>query len=120
MENKPLKKIFIGTPYGKDKDIQDVVHGLTMRVCVMLAREGYVPMCPIQICHPLVRLDKEAMTFPDEHWVDICNRYMDGCDEMYVLMLNGWQDSPGLKKEVEYAQSIGIPVYYKTVSVAGE
>lgn len=33
------------------------------------------------------------------------------CKKLFVLQLPGWRDSIGVKGEVEYAQSLGIPVY---------
>lgn len=47
-----------------------------------------------------------------EFWWKYNRAMMNAADEVWVLKLDGWEDSAGVQREIEYAQTKGIPVEY--------
>lgn len=50
----------------------------------------------------------------DMYW-PINKAMLDGADAIY--MLDGWEDSPGARKELFYAIKIGLPVMFETSAI---
>jgi len=47
-----------------------------------------------------------------EFWRGQCFPYLDACDSVAVLMLDGYENSVGINAEVDYAKSYGKEVTY--------
>lgn len=81
---------------------------------------GYLQKCflgdivffsPIAHSHPIAQhLPKEDNTF--EFWVENIDEHIitDIMDEVWVVMLDGWMDSKGVRHEIELANSLSKPV----------
>jgi hypothetical protein len=67
--------------------------------------EGFVLYSPITHCHPMARKFKMPKDF--QFWRDFNHRMIDNCTEMVVLQLPGWEDSKGVKDEMEYCEISG-------------
>lgn len=52
----------------------------------------------------------KRMTHDD--WLHVDMRILARCDEVHVLMLEGWEQSKGVEKEVALAERIGLPIKY--------
>lgn len=76
-----------------------------------LIKEGHFVYSPISMCHPIARCVDLPTGF--EYWEAFDYKMIDVCDCMVVLCLKGWQQSKGVIKEIRYAQSKGIPIYYR-------
>jgi len=75
-----------------------------------LMRAGYIVISPIAHSHNIASLcqfDKQWQ-FWSKQDLEILSR----CDEMFVLRLDGWQKSEGIKAEIEFAYDMGIPIRY--------
>ncbi len=46
------------------------------------------------------------------YWGDYSKNLIDRCDAVYVIMLDGWEDSVGVKEEIAYAKKYDISVIY--------
>ena len=74
-----------------------------------MLRAGQVVFSPIVHSHPLV----EYGLPPDWDFWQRCDReHLQHCDEVFVLMLDGWRDSAGVQAEVRLAEELGKPVSY--------
>ena len=49
-------------------------------------------------------------------WQRHDRRYLEVCDEVVVLMLDGWQESVGIQAEVAIAREFGKPVTFLSAS----
>ena len=47
-----------------------------------------------------------------DYWKDYCFSFIDRSDIFCVIMLDGWQESVGVKEELEYAKSKNIKIIY--------
>lgn len=47
-----------------------------------------------------------------DYWKDYSEVLLSRCDKMIVIMFEGWEQSVGLKAEIEIAKSLNIPIEY--------
>lgn len=47
-----------------------------------------------------------------EFWWDYNKQMLKQSREVWVLMLDGWEDSAGVRREIDYATVLGLPVEY--------
>jgi hypothetical protein len=74
-----------------------------------LLREGHHVYSPVVHCHPLVRYGLSADW---SFWERFDREHLERCDEVVVLMLDGWRESIGLQAELSHAGVLGKPVRY--------
>ena len=53
-----------------------------------------------------------------DFWERIDRAYLARCDEVVVLMLDGWQESTGVRAEIALARDLGKPVRFLGVDEA--
>lgn len=70
----------------------------------------FVIFSPIVHSHPMTR----RHSFPGsiEFWRNHCIRMLTPAKELWVLQLPGWEDSKGVKEEIELAFSMEKPILY--------
>lgn len=78
---------------------------------------GYNVFSPISHSHYIFEL-VPATGSSWEQWAEINHEMIDLSTEVWVLALNGWEQSKGVANEIEYAGATGKPV--KFVNVQGE
>lgn len=75
-----------------------------------LTHLGYNVYSPIVHNHPLVKDEPTMQNWPFWEWRDLS--MLKRCDELYVLTLEGWQDSVGVTAEITFATSKHLPVWF--------
>lgn len=106
-----MKRIFISTPYTHVNP--EVVQFRTDVICtyfIRLLSAGMCPLSPVVVGHPLVKNYNVNGMFT--FWEDYCNSEIEHCDEVHVVMLDGWDTSIGVKKEIDFAVKLGKMVIY--------
>lgn len=103
--------IYLASPYTHDsKDVEHERYEAVAKVCAKLARSGDHVYSPIAHWHPIA-VEHDMPT--DFHWYRAMNESMiSRCDSVWVLMLPGWQESKGVKHEIDFANSLGKVVIY--------
>lgn len=76
-----------------------------------LMEEGYLVFSPISHSHP-IELDGMPDLKSGGWWLRQDFPVLKNVDKVIVYMLPGWDKSYGVKKEIEYAEKLGIPVLY--------
>lgn len=112
----PRKVIYIAGPFrarvpGKDPAVQDAwgIQTNVMRamdLALKVWQAGAVALCP----HANTMFFQNAYGVDDSIWLDGDLELLKRSDA--VLLVSGWESSTGAKAEVEYAVSIGKPVFY--------
>ena len=104
-------KIYVASPYSHiNKAIQEDRYADAMKYTAELFKLGYYAISPIVYGHEMARI-YELPT--DAAWWEGFNFWlMDSCDVVHVYMMPGWEESKGIKEEIEYAKSQGIPIIY--------
>ena len=103
--------IYLASPYSHDDP-----NVRTQRfddVCFMaslLMKRGFKVFSPIAHSHPIA----VPWGLPDdiEFWKDFDFWFIDRCDEFWVLMIDGWDESKGIEKEIDFAEAIEKPIKY--------
>jgi|SRR5688572_5327041 len=78
-----------------------------------LMSKGLVVYSPIVATHPIAV--KHKLPKGSEYWMKFDRVIIEKCDELYVLQLEGWEESLGVQEEIQIARRNGIPVKYMNV-----
>lgn len=73
--------------------------------------EGKVVFSPIAHTHHVADYMEEKYRMDFALWMKADLPILRHAKELHVLMLDGWQRSRGVTREIEYADHVGIPVY---------
>lgn len=104
-----MKKIYLAGPFSHtDKKVMDYRAHELAKAAGYLLKKGYLVYSPITHSKPIVDV---YPLFPKtfEFWRPLDeSMIMDWADEVWVLALDGWQNSIGVQAEVELAQSLNM------------
>jgi uncharacterized protein DUF1937 len=81
------------------------------KAAAAVIRQGRFVFSPITMTHPIdVELAGADNTLGSEFWVAFDEAFMERCDVFALLPLDGWQQSAGVKRELEFFQRSGKPL----------
>ena len=101
----PESYIYLASPYTGTTFEQHLRYEHTKLAVAHLSQERIAVYSPIVSWHHVAHsydLPKEAT-----YWELMNGAFVQQCSELWVLMLLGWQDSPGVKMERDYADLLG-------------
>ena len=108
-----VKKVYIASPFShkykrvmkeREQEINRVIAELTYKY-------GYSFFGPITQSAPLERIIP-ALGGSFSQWKNIDLTWVKACEELWVVMLDGWDISIGVTEEISYAQELGKPIRY--------
>lgn len=106
----PSSFIYLASPYsGYDFD-RHVRYEYTKYAVAKLVEAHLAVFSPILNFHDLAqsyRLPTDAT-----YWDLVNSAFVQQCSELWVLMLEGWAESAGIKLEREYAEALEKPVRF--------
>ena len=107
-----MKKIYLACPYSHpNKKVRHERFLKAVEYAGFLITQGNIVFCPVCHSHPIAlynNLDKKNSSF----WLEQDLPFLPICDEIRVLMLDGWDKSLGGKIEIETGESLGLPIRY--------
>ncbi len=53
----------------------------------------------------------DSADIPGSVWYELGLRIMEGCDELWLLALDGWEESDGIRLELRRAWHLDMPVF---------
>ena len=74
----------------------------------VLAKSCY--FSPILYSHEMAKVSNFPKTF--EWWANMNHKYIDVCNEVHVLQMQDWENSAGVRDEINYAIKRGIPIKF--------
>lgn len=104
--------IVVSGPYShSNPDIKQIRVKAIADACVKLFQNG--EMCSSPLLAGLSFIEKSSHKMPDDYafWQKFCRSYVEKGHKLYVLDLDGWQESSGVKDEIDCAIKNTIPVY---------
>lgn len=105
------KKIFVAGPFnGGDDVIKELRVKTIKKYCVSLFSEGNTPISALLM--GLTFADVGGLPTDTSTWSQFCENMLKGCDELHVLMIEGWEKSGGVAAEIEVAKKLGIKIEY--------
>ena len=102
--------IYLASPYSHpDPGIREQRFRTACRAAAQLMRAGQPVFSPVAHGHPIA-----VFGLPTDwrYWEPLDRRHIATCDELAVLMLDGWRDSHGVQAEIRIAGDLGKPVRY--------
>lgn len=84
---------------------------LVCKKAAQLMENGHLVFCPIAHSHPIEKYGMDEV-HSGEFWLEQDYAVLKCVDEVWVLMLPGYDKSKGIAAEMQFADSMGIPVYY--------
>src|SRR5574343_1954935 len=102
---------YLASPYSHpDPAVRERRFEEVCRVASELMERGEAVFCPIAPSHAIhVR---RALPETYEFWMAMDLPILQHCSKVKVLMLDGWQTSKGVTREIQAAQAMGIPVEF--------
>jgi len=98
--------IYLASPYTHpDPDVRAKRYLAVCREVARLVRDGHVVFSPIAHSHGVCV--HGGLPLDWSFWWPIDTEFLRRCDELWILMLDGWQESHGVQAEMEIARRMG-------------
>lgn len=106
-----MKKIYLATNYSSnDSKVLEERFNAVNKFASKLMQQGNIVFSPISHSHPIsLEMDNNLDL---DFWLNQDNAFLDWCDEMYVFKQEGWEESKGVKYEIEYINKLNKPISY--------
>lgn len=119
-----MKFIYVASPYThKHKHVEKFREREVTRVAAKLTkRYGYAMFLPITQSHQMVKFMPE-LGGKFQSWAKIDLHMVGLADELWVVKLDGWDQSVGVIAEIEHAKKLKKPIKYinpKTVRMSNK
>jgi len=102
--------IYLAAPYTHpDPRVREARFDAACVATAALVRAGQIVFSPIVHGHPLVRFD---LPIEWEYWERFDREFLQRCDEVAVLMIDGWRESRGVQAEIDLAIDMDLPIRY--------
>lgn len=104
--------IYLASPYShKNPAMKEARFHEVCKVAARFMEGGTTVFCPIAHSHPI---EKHGMADikDGDWWLKQDYDVLQHCSAVYVVTMPGWEKSYGIGKEIEFAKSKGIPVFY--------
>jgi len=100
--------IYLASPYSHtDKRIEQWRYQAVLNYTIRQQRLGVLLFSPIVYGHPFAQA---GLPSDFTYWRTLNERLILGCSCLHYYMLPGWEDSIGVKAEIEFAESYGLEV----------
>ena len=109
-EEGNTKMIYLASPYTHpDPAVREQRFLAACQATAALIHAGHVVFSPIVHSHPL---SGHGLPTTWAFWRQQDQAYLERCDEVVVLMLDGWRESAGVQGEIQLADELGKPVRF--------
>ena len=103
--------IYLGCPYSHPYQyVQNERFEKVTQKAAELVKAGEHVYSPITHSHPIAQAG--ALPANWEYWEKYDRIFLSMSKKMIVLRLDGWEHSIGLRKEIEIAKEMGLPIEY--------
>jgi len=107
--------IYIACPYSHpDKEVRDYRVRKATEAAATYVKAGQIVYSPLNHTHGIASfIDDDRLTQDFNFWVMYFDRaFMTVCSELVVVMASGWTKSRGVRYEIQYFKSRGLPITY--------
>lgn len=104
--------IYLASPYSHpDPAVRQQRYETVCHAAAELMLKGHRIYSPIAMTHGIC-LAGDPTKFAFEFWADLDKEMIQLCLAFWILRMDGWEKSEGIKKELAYALSLGKDVHY--------
>ena len=111
LKMKPTK-VYLASPYTHE---QYLVRALRTRAAAraagVLLKAGYLVFSPIVHGHLIAIYSEFPVPIDYSYWESLNEEFILWSDALYILTLDGWEDSIGIKREIEIARTYNKEIY---------
>jgi hypothetical protein len=113
--------VYLACPYSHESmDVRLARFEASAHAAAHLIHQGKFVYSPITMTHPIdLVMATEGDTMGSDYWCDFDEAFMSVCSEMIILVIPGWDQSRGIKREAEFFASAGRPVRYMIPTPGG-
>ena len=105
------KLAYLATPYtSKDWVVKENRFDKVNEVAAKLIQRGEIIFSPISHTHPIAKAGELPGNW--EFWDKFDRTYLECCYKIYVLKLNGWEESKGVQAEIKIAEELDLEIEY--------
>lgn len=105
------KLIYLATPYNHhDSLVREQRFTLACLAAATLMKEGIHLFCPIAHTHPIAL--QGSLPSGWDYWKEYDRLMLEACHELWIVQMEGWDRSEGIKGEVLIARELDKPVYF--------
>lgn len=109
--NNPEKLIYLAAPYSHPEEaVREWRYRQINQVAAGLLTAGLAVFSPLSHSHPIAM--DGALPTDFDFWQRLNRLWLDRCDELWVVQLEGWEKSVGVAGEIAHAKATGKPVRY--------
>lgn len=106
--------IYLASPYSHPNPaVREQRFRAVCRAAVAMIKMGHAVFSPIAHSHALV---EHGLPIDWSFWEQHDRHHLTHCDEVVVLMLDGWEASVGVRGEVRIAKEMNKPVRYTDIA----
>lgn len=109
--------IYLAAPYSAPHAacpsfIEDLRYRETLYTSALLTSRGHFVCTPTVLGHVVDQATREANWPSPSHewWLCWSQELLAACDALWVLCLDGWQDSKGIAREIAWAKEQDLPI----------
>lgn len=106
--------VYLACPYtSPDLRLRIERFQASARAAAYLIHRGMFVYSPITMTHPIDQvMATEGDTMGSDYWCDFDEAFMRVCSEMLILVMPGWEESRGIKREEAFFRAHSKPVRY--------
>lgn len=106
-----MSYIYLASPYThQDPNVLKIREKQISEIGYVLMKHGYNLFCPITQSHRLADVAHVVLGHEECMRVDLA--FLEKADELFVVKLHGWDESRGVREEIQFAKQHGIPITY--------
>ena len=107
------KTIYLASPYSHDDaSVREERFECACIAAAGLMQRGHIVFSPVAHSHAVAKFLPHKLWLDHDFWMKQDMEILLNCTELVVLMIEGWEDSKGVKREIEEALAHNIPVTY--------
>jgi len=105
-------KIYLACPYSHsdEKIMQERFEAVNKKAGELMI-EGHIVFSPISHSHPIQQTMGED-TGNLDFWMKQDMPFVESCDELWVMDIDGWDISEGVLREIAAAEKLGMDVWW--------
>ena len=103
--------IYLASPYSHvDENVRNERFHKVTKKCAQMARRGINVYSPIMHWHPAAYI--HSLPTDAEFWRSSNFEHILHSTALWVLRLDGWEDSNGVREEMEFAHENRLPIVF--------
>lgn len=104
-----MKLIYLASPYNHVSPcVREERFNLVCHVAAKLMKKGVHLFCPIAHTHPIAVCGDLPKGW--DYWQQYDRLMLSNCSALWIVEMDGWKESQGIKGEIEIARELGLEI----------